>query len=114
MLRFIKDSSPYTIKSKFTLIYILNCTDILFTFTLLKTGAFFEANVLMQSIVQNALPSIAIKVFFPAILIYFLFKHLDSGDVPNLKWCNLLIFIILSLYILVNLTHLYYVFTLFF
>ncbi|PHV69288.1 hypothetical protein CS063_16670 [Sporanaerobium hydrogeniformans] len=113
MFHFIKNYSTSNLKSKFTLIYILNCTDILFTYTLLKTGDFFEANKLMVSIVQNAFSSLFIKILLPAFLLWLLFKYLDDcGEAPCLKWCNFLIFMALGLYVFVNGMHLYYLFTL--
>ena len=35
---------------KFWVLYVLNCTDILFTYTFLKTGGFYEANPISLSI----------------------------------------------------------------
>ena len=86
--------------NKLVLLYILNCFDILFTYTLLKTGNFFEANFFMRHVVTNPYLSILIKVIFPAILIIGVIPHLNDG--------------ILLVYAFINCCHIFYTLSLFF
>jgi hypothetical protein len=98
----------HSLKTKFTLIYILNCTDILFTYTLLKTGDFYEANFLMRSIVSNPFLSVLVKVIFPACLIYALFPYFKEEKMQSIKLCQFLIAIVLLAYLAINCLHVYY------
>ncbi len=96
------------IKTKFTLIYILNCTDILFTYTLLKTGNFYEANFLMRHIVSNPYLSILVKIIMPAVLIFTLLPHLKTDKESSLKLCSLFINVVSLAYLAINCLHIYY------
>lgn len=108
MLNLTTKESIHSLKTQFTLIYIFNCTDILFTYTLLKTGDFYEANFLMRSIVSNPFLSVLVKVIFPAFLIYALFPHIKEEKTSSIKLCHFLIAIVLLAYLAINCLHVYY------
>lgn len=109
MITFIKNYSLVTIKKKFILLYVLNVLDITFTLLLLQTGYFQEANILMMKAVQNPLISLLIKVIFPAILLSYLYRQIKDADISQLKVSNIAVNISLTIYALVNLTHLVWV-----
>ncbi|WP_070000675.1 DUF5658 family protein [Cellulosilyticum sp. I15G10I2] len=100
--------SMTAIKTKFTLIYILNCTDMLFTYTLLKTGHFYEANLIMRPIVSNPFLSILVKIIFPAVLILAVLPHLKEESLTSIKLCTIFINIVILAYLAINILHVYY------
>lgn len=93
---------------KFWGLYILNCTDILFTYTFLKTGGFYEANPLMRSVVTNPYLCLFIKVIFPGIALLFLFYYLEHNTKPLSPLCQWAANFIVLVYILINMLHIYY------
>lgn len=97
---------------KFWVIYILNCTDILFTYTFLKTGGFYEANPFMRSIVTNPYLCLLIKVILPGIALLFLFYYLAHYAKPLSSLCQWAANLIAFIYILINGLHVYYLLTL--
>ena len=101
-------ATTHHIITKSVIIYILNCTDILFTYTFLKTGTFYEFNLLMQNIVSNPYLSILVKIICPACLIIYLIHTLKTHYTTHIRLCNLTITLLLLVYLSVNLLHLYY------
>lgn len=106
MLTFIKSSNLVMIKKKLIILYILNVIDIIFTLALLQTGFFSEANIFMVNAVQSPVISFLIKIILPALLLYYLYKKICMTDSTQLKATNVGINISLSIYCLVNLSHL--------
>ncbi|MDD3174292.1 MAG: DUF5658 family protein [Herbinix sp.] len=109
MVAFIKNYNLVSIKKKFMLLYLLNVTDIIFTLLLLKTGYFAEVNILMVNAVQSPAASILLKVILPAILLFYIYQHIKDAEVLQLKTANIAANISLTLYSLVNLSHLVWV-----
>ena len=109
MRKLLIKHSAAAIKNKLTLIYILNCTDILFTYSLLKTGSFYEANIVMRSVVKSPLLIILVKILLPALLLYFVFPYVNENENTSLKLCNLCVSFVLLVYILINMMHIGYV-----
>lgn len=109
MITFIKDHNLITIRKKLIILYLLNVTDIVFTLTLLQTGLFREMNIFMVNTVQNPLASVIIKIVFPAGLLYFLYKRICLSDSDQLKAANIGLLISLTLYSIVNLSHILWV-----
>ena len=96
---------------KFWGLYILNCTDILITYTFLKTGGFYEANPFMRSIVTNPYLCLLIKVILPGIAILFLVHYLEHNTKPLAHICQWAANFIILVYFLINTLHIYYFFT---
>ena len=96
------------IQTKFTWIYVLNCTDILFTYTLLKTGDFYEANFLMKPIVTNPFLSILVKIILPAALILGILPHLQEAKAASAYLCSFFVSAVLIVYLGINFLHVYY------
>lgn len=109
MITFIKDYSLDNIRKKFILLYVLNVTDIIFTLSLLKTGMFKEINIFMVNAVQNPLISILLKVLFPAVLLYFVYSRIKYSDDGELRAANIGLLISITVYSLVNLSHIVWV-----
>ena len=93
------------IKLKFLLLYILNITDIIFTFLLIRTGYFIEANKLMDKIMQSPSASILLKIVLPAVLFIVVFIRMQRATDRQLRISNYLINIATSIYALINLSH---------
>lgn len=109
MIAFIKNYKLEMIKRKFILLYVLNVTDIIFTVLLLQTGYFSEVNIFMIKAVQNPVASILLKIILPAILLFYIYKRMNDTDVIQLKTANVAVNISLTIYTLVNLSHLVWV-----
>lgn len=105
MITFIKNYRLESMKKKFILLYLLNVTDIICTILLLKTGYFTEVNILMVKVVQNPFASMCLKVLFPALLLYYIYKSMKNADMEQLKASNIAVNISLVIYSLVNLSH---------
>lgn len=97
----------------FLLIYILNCMDLLFTYTYLKTGIFVECNPIMRLLLSNTYLTIFAKLILPAVLVIFLFFQLEehSTSLKLYRWGGTFLTL---LYTLLNVMHLYYFFQFFF
>lgn len=108
MLKSLDYYAYFDLRKRLTLLYILNASDIVFTFGLLKTGMFEEVNTLMVGIVTDPWLSIAIKLILPAILIIYILLKLDELPHSNLKLCNYFVNTVLVIYIIINLMHLSY------
>jgi hypothetical protein len=106
MISFIKDYRLENIKKKFLILYLLNVTDILFTVILLQTGYFAEVNLLMVKAVQSPTASVLLKVLLPAALLVYIFWRIKKADSDQLKAANIAVNISLTIYTLVNLSHL--------
>ncbi len=106
MITFIKSYELITIRKKLILLYLLNVTDILFTLALLQTGFFTEANIFMVNAVQSPIASFLLKIILPAGLLYYLYRRICQSDASQMKVSNIGINISLTIYALVNLTHL--------
>lgn len=110
MIAFIKSYNLAAIKKKFLLLYFLNVSDIIFTLLLIRTGYFTEVNILMVKAVESPLASFVIKILFPALLLYYIYISIrDDADHTQLKASNIAINISLTIYSLVNLSHVIWV-----
>lgn len=109
MLAFIKNYNLVTIRRKFILLYLLNVSDIVFTILLLQTGYFEEINFFMVKAVQNPYASILLKIILPAILLFYMCHRIKSAEASQLRASNIAVNISLTIYTLVNLSHLVWV-----
>ena len=109
LITFIKNNSLIIIKKKLILLYLLNVTDIICTLLLLKTGFFAEANIFMAKVVERPLLSLCLKVALPAILLQHLYHMIRSSEEDALRVSNIAINVSLSVYVLVNISHLIWI-----
>lgn len=108
MINLFKRYDFDTVKYKFKLIYALNVIDILYTIILLRTGKFFEGNIVMQSIVKNEILSIVLKIGLPLLLIYYLVRRMRDATNKQLIIANIFINFCLILYMITNLLHVFW------
>lgn len=106
LVAFIKNYSLPVIKKKFILLYLLNVADIIFTLLLLQTGYFQEVNILMAKLLNNPPVSLLLKIFLPAVLLIYLYNQIKEEDSSQLRASNIAVNISLTIYTLVNLSHL--------
>jgi hypothetical protein len=106
MIAFVKNRSLIMQKKKLVLLYLLNLSDILFTVILLQTGYFKEVNILMVKAVTNPVAAVLLKILLPALLLGYLYRQLQEGDEEQLRVSNIAVNISLTIYVLVNLSHL--------
>ena len=109
MVQFIRCCTYKNIQKKFILLYSLNISDILFTLVLLKTGLFREVNGIVAEFVGNTALSLFLKIVLVGILIFIIFKRMESATEKQLRKSNIIIDIALLSYIIINLMHLSYV-----
>jgi hypothetical protein len=95
----------HSTKDKFIWIYILNVTDILFTQLLLTTGQGYEVNILMRGLVKIPLFAIAVKVIFIGVLLIIALKYLKGATNKELKTIKVVTYLVLGLYIFLNVSH---------
>ena len=113
MYAFIKNYSIQNIRIKFILLYVLNVVDIIFTISLLRTGYFAEVNLFMSKVVQSLPASILLKVILPVILLCYLYRRILTANAAQRRASNIGINVSLTIYSLVNLSHLVWVALLF-
>ncbi len=105
MMGILNVSDLKAIKAKLLCIYALNVTDLLFTWFLLKTGCFVEANVFMQGIISSSFFSILCKVVLPLFLLGLLSFRLNKATFKQLVKANFLINICMIGYFTLNISH---------
>jgi uncharacterized membrane protein SirB2 len=109
LISFIKNYDLNNIKSKFMLLYTLNVLDIISTVLLLTTGLFMEGNYFMTGIVSNPWLCGVIKFLMPGILLFWVFIRMKSATQGQLRKSNIFINTALGLYLLINLSHLFWI-----
>lgn len=109
MKSFIMNSSFNSVKKKLILVYFFNVTDIIFTYYLLSTGDFTEANFLLRGAIDNTWLTLFIKIVVTFVLIIYLLKRMQHANLKQLRICNVLINILLLFYILINMGHIFWI-----
>ncbi len=108
MFHFIKERSSASLRTKLTLIYMLNVLDIIFTMALLKTDCFVEVNQFMAFIVEDSFMTILIKLFLPALLIIYVLLNTQHLSESSLKTVHFFMTLIAIIYFLVLCLHVFY------
>jgi len=93
------------IKIKLLILYLLNVTDIIFTLLLLSTGLYREANIFMVKVVESIYASFILKIALPAALLMFIYVRMQNATDQQLKKSNLFINGVITIYALVNISH---------
>ena len=91
LIPFINNHTLENIKYKFLILYLLNVTDIIFTLSLLATGLFLEANILMAKAVESISASFILKIVLPAALLLCLYIRMKKASEKQLKQSNIII-----------------------
>ncbi|GLC28876.1 DUF5658 family protein [Clostridium omnivorum] len=105
VLKVLEKRDINSISKKLVILYILNITDLFFTNLLLQTGMFFEANKIMNLVINDTLTSALIKIVLPLILIIVLRYRMRGASSEQLIKGNILINIVLIFYVIVNTFH---------
>lgn len=108
MINFTRNYSLDHIRNKLILLYILNVTDIIFTFLLLSTGLFIEANVFMVQAVESVPMSLMLKIILPAVLLIYIHFRMQGATESQLKKSNIFINGAVAFYGLINLSHVFW------
>ena len=104
----------FTFYQKMFFLYFLNITDWICTEALLASGYFAEANPVMQPVLNNFWQTIIIKGVIPLAVILLsclVNKWANAGDSIII---NIMLYVGISIYMLVNLWHIFNFVLLFF
>ncbi len=95
----------YSFYHKLFFLYLLNLCDWLCTEVLLRSGRFFEANPLMQPVVQQLIPALLLKGVLPLFLSLACALVFRLSGLRETRFGNFLLNIGIFVYSLVNLRH---------
>lgn len=104
----------FTFYQKILFLYFLNITDWICTEALLASGYFAEANPVMQPVLNNFWQTVIIKGVIPLAVILvccLVNKWANTGDSIII---NIMLYVGISIYMLVNLWHIFNFVLLFF
>ena len=102
-----KKSNGFSFYQKIFFIYFLNLVDWFCTLALLASGKFYEANPIMQPVLGNFWATLLIKGILPLVLIIICAVVYKLMGVEEGFFTNLLLYIGISAYALVNLWHIF-------
>ncbi|WP_405354180.1 DUF5658 family protein [Ruminococcus sp.] len=104
----------FTFYQKIFFLYFLNITDWICTEALLASGQFAEANPVMQPVLNDFWQTVLIKGIIPlAVIIVCCLVNKWAGSVDS-KLINIMLYVGISIYMLVNLWHIFNFVLLFF
>ena len=103
-------TTPKRLVYLLSFIYILNCIDLLFTYTYMKLGGFYEVNPVMRQLIWNPYLSILSKIIFPGLLIGYLCTQIDKVALTKYRIYHLGMLLLFLIYIAIIALHLYYLF----
>lgn len=106
MFYFLQTYNLKTIRFKLISLYVLNVSDALLTYLLIRTNYFIEVNFLLKRAMINIDELFLIKILLPAILISWLYLRIQQATVRELRLGNIAVNLVLLLYIFVNTLHL--------
>lgn len=106
MVSFLRAHDFETIRRKLVVLYILNVSDALLTYSLVQTGYFRELNFLLERAVADAGELFILKVLLPAALIAWLYVRIRRATERQLRPGNIAVNSVFLLYVFVNLLHL--------
>lgn len=105
MFHFLQTYNLKTIRFKLISLYILNVSDALLTYLLIRTGCFIELNFLLKRAMVNIDELFLIKILLPVTLIAWLYLRIQQATVRELRLSNIAVNLVLLLYIFVNALH---------
>ncbi|WP_414629336.1 DUF5658 family protein [Clostridium drakei] len=80
--------------------------NITFTFLLVETGMFLEANTIRTSLVNDRkLASLVIRLAVPMVLLLGVYVRMKKATEKQFYQSNIIITATLSLYVLINISH---------
>lgn len=102
-----KKFNGFSFYQKIFFLYFLNLTDWFCTQALLASGKFYEANPIMQPVLGNFWTALLIKGILPLVLIIICSIVYKLMGVEEGFFTNLLLYIGIGAYALVNLWHIF-------
>ena len=87
------------------LVYSMNVADWICTVVLLHSGRFYEANPLMQQIIDSLPQGFLFKCLFPALIIFVLIFTMRLLDQCELAVADRFISFVLVFYVAINIDH---------
>lgn len=109
-----KSNNGLSFYDKLGFLYFLNIIDWLCTEALLLTGRFHEANPLMNIVITGFVPALIIKAVLPLGITALCFLIYRLGGEEENKFADVVIYIGIVLYALINLWHIFNFVLLFF
>ncbi len=95
----------YSFYTKLLVLYLLNIIDWVCTEALISSGQFYEANPIMQPVFQSFWLTLAVKGVLPLLLIGFCCFIYKLAGIKESTTANVIIYIGLIAYSLVNMWH---------
>lgn len=109
-----KKSRGFSFYHKLFFLYFLNLVDWFCTEALIASGRFYEANPIMQPVLGSFLQTVLIKGVLPLVLVVICCVIYRLADTDEGFFTNLLLYIGIAAYALVNLWHIFNFVLLFF
>ena len=99
----IKNKS--NVYSKLWMLGILNCTDIIFTYILINGDVCYEANNIMNNILNSSYNCFALKIALPTLLLLYLGNRFKEASEKQINISNKIMNVVVALYLLINISH---------
>ncbi len=101
----IEVKKGYSFYQKLWFLYFLNLIDWICTEALISSGHFYEANPIMQPVLDNFSSTLLIKGVLPFVMIIICSIIYKLAGEEDTLWMNLLIYLGIGVYAFVNLWH---------
>ena len=92
------------------LIYFLNTLDLVFTFTYLKIGGFYEVNPIIRNMILHPYVLLLLKLVLPGLLLAYLITKSEEISKKEYTFFQLGIALVFIFYLIINIMHLCYLF----
>lgn len=99
--------AKFSFYQKLFFLYMLNLSDWICTEALIGSGYFYEANPVMQPVLQDFWSTLMIKGLLPLALILLCCAIFKWAGEEESSFANFLIYIGIAIYALVNLWHIF-------
>ncbi len=97
----------YSFYQKLGFLYFLNIIDWICTEVLIASGHFYEANPIMQPVLGSFSSTLLIKGVLPLVMIIICSVVYKLAGEEDYLWANILLYIGIGVYALVNLWHIF-------
>jgi len=94
---------------KFYILILASTIDAYFTYTGVIAGRIKEANPLLKNVVNNFYLMFSIKVLLPLMAVLFILRLMKRTNMHFSKFTILLVNVVIFIYIIVLVLHIYYI-----
>ena len=101
----VKQRGSASFYGKLFFLYFLNIVDWLCTEALIDSGRFYEANPIMQPMLENPSTAFLMKAVLPLVMVLICAVIYKLSGIETGFWCDLILYIGIIAYALVNLWH---------